>query len=50
MLKSHKKHCNFLINNNLASAQDLIKLGEEAREKVFEQFKINLEWEIKILK
>ena len=45
-----QKHCNFLINNNLASAQDLIKLGEEAREKVFEQFKINLEWEIKILK
>ena len=45
-----QKHCNFLINNNLASAQDLIKLGEEAREKVLEQFKINLEWEIKILK
>jgi UDP-N-acetylmuramate dehydrogenase len=45
-----QKHCNCLINNNLASAQDLIKLGEEAREKVFEQFKINLEWEIKILK
>ena len=45
-----QKHCNFLINNNLASAQDLIKLGEEAKEKVFEQFKINLEWEIKILK
>ena len=45
-----QKHCNFLINNNLASAQDLIKLGEEAREKVLEKFKINLEWEIKILK
>lgn len=45
-----QKHCNFLINNNLASARDLIKLGEEAREKVLEKFKINLEWEIKILK
>ena len=44
-----QKHCNFLINNNNASAQDLINLGEEARKKVFEQFKINLEWEIKIL-
>jgi UDP-N-acetylmuramate dehydrogenase len=44
-----QKHCNFLINNNNSSAQDLIKLGEETRKKVFEEFKINLEWEIKIL-
>ena len=44
-----QKHCNFLINNNNASAQDLVNLGEEARKKVFEEFKINLEWEIKIL-
>jgi UDP-N-acetylmuramate dehydrogenase len=45
-----QKHCNFLINNGNASAQDLITLGEEARKKVFKKFKINLEWEIKILK
>ena len=45
-----QKHCNFLINNGNASALDLISLGEEARKKVFEKFKINLEWEIKILK
>ena len=45
-----QKHCNFLINNKNASSNDLILLGEEARTKVFEQFKINLEWEIKILK
>lgn len=45
-----QKHCNFLINNNNASANDLIQLGEEVRQKVFEKFKINLEWEIKVLK
>ena len=45
-----QKHCNFLINNNNARSKDLIDLGEEARKKIFEQFKINLEWEIKILK
>lgn len=45
-----QKHCNFLININKASAHDLITLGEEARKKVFDEFKINLEWEIKILK
>jgi UDP-N-acetylmuramate dehydrogenase len=44
-----QKHCNFLINNKNASAQDLIKLGEEARKKVLNEFGINLEWEIKIL-
>jgi len=45
-----KKHCNFLINNNQASAQDLIELGEEARKKVEKKTGIKLSWEIKLLK
>lgn len=44
-----EKHCNFMINTNSASAQDLIDLGNEARQKVKDQFGVNLEWEIKIL-
>ncbi|MBU6339329.1 MAG: UDP-N-acetylmuramate dehydrogenase [Rickettsiales bacterium] len=43
------KHCNFMINNGNASAQDLIDLGNEVKRKVKEKTDINLEWEIKIL-
>lgn len=43
------KHCNFMINNGNASAQDLIDLGNEVKRKVKEKTNINLEWEIKIL-
>jgi UDP-N-acetylmuramate dehydrogenase len=45
-----QKHCNFLINNGNASAQDLVTLGEQARKEVLEKFNINLEWEVKVLK
>ena len=45
--KFSEKHCNFLINFNNASSQDLINLGEEARKEIAKRFGINLEWEIK---
>ena len=40
------KHPNFLVNANNASAADLEGLGEEVREKVFQNSEIRLEWEI----
>jgi len=42
-----EKHCNFLINTGNATAADLEGLGEEVRRRVFEQFGITLEWEIR---
>lgn len=48
--KFSEKHCNFLINFDNASAQDLIDLGTEAKQEVMKKFSINLEWEIKIIK
>ncbi len=44
------KHCNFLINKGNAKASDLISLGYEVQRKVKEICKIDLEWEIKIIK
>lgn len=40
-------HCNFLINNGNATAEDLEKLGEMIIEKVKEKTAITLEWEIR---
>ncbi len=42
-----EKHCNFLINAGSATAADLEGLGEEVRRRVFEQFGVTLEWEIR---
>jgi UDP-N-acetylmuramate dehydrogenase len=42
-----EKHCNFLINTGTATAADLEGLGEEVRRRVFEQFGVSLEWEIR---
>jgi UDP-N-acetylmuramate dehydrogenase len=42
-----EKHCNFLINTGTATAADLEGLGEEVRRRVFEQFGVTLEWEIR---
>ena len=39
-------HSNFLINNNSASSLDLELLGEDIRTKVWDKYKIKLEWEI----
>lgn len=41
-----EKHCNFLINNGLASATDLEQLGEEVRQKVYNELGIDLHWEV----
>ena len=43
------KHCNFIINENNATASDIEKLGEIVRKKVFEKTGIKLKWEIKII-
>ena len=42
-----EKHTNFLINTGTATAADLEGLGEEVRRRVFEQFGVSLEWEIR---
>ena len=41
------KHPNFLINTGGATAADLEELGEEVRNRVFQNSGITLEWEIK---
>ncbi len=43
------KHCNFIINENNATATDIETLGEIVRKKVFEKTKKTLKWEIKII-
>lgn len=42
-----EKHCNFMINEGNATAEDLENLGEEVRRRVHEKTGIELEWEIK---
>ncbi len=42
-----EKHCNFMINNGMATAQDLEDLGEEIRARVLEKHGITLRWEIR---
>lgn len=44
-----EKHCNFLINNGTATAEDIEKLGEAIIEKVKKTKNITLEWEIERL-
>jgi len=44
-----QKHCNFMINADGASAEDLEMLGEEIRAKVLEAHGVELEWEIRRL-
>lgn len=40
------QHCNFLINNGNASAEEIELLGEEVRERVYKKFGVKLRWEI----
>ncbi len=47
--KVSEKHCNFLINEGNATAKDIEDLGNAIIEKVYNQHKITLEWEIKRL-
>jgi UDP-N-acetylmuramate dehydrogenase len=44
--RCREKHPNFLINTGGATAADLEGLGEEVRERVFQNSGIALEWEI----
>lgn len=41
-----EKHCNFIVNNGHATADDIENLGEQVIQKVFEKTGIKLEWEI----
>ena len=43
------KHANFLINKQQGSANQIEELGNKIIEKVYDKFKIKLEWEIKII-
>ena len=43
------KHANFLINKQKGNANQIEKLGNKIIEKVYNKFKIKLEWEIKII-
>jgi UDP-N-acetylmuramate dehydrogenase len=42
-----EKHCNFMLNNGDATAQDLENLGEEMRKRVMDKHGIDLRWEIR---
>ncbi len=44
-----EKHCNFLINDDGATAADIEELGEAVRQKVKENSGIDLHWEIRRL-
>ncbi len=44
-----QKHCNFLINDEGATAADIELLGETVRQRVFEHSGIKLHWEIRRL-
>jgi UDP-N-acetylmuramate dehydrogenase len=45
--KVSEKHCNFLINEGGASAEDIEALGEEVRARVLAASGVSLEWEIR---
>ena len=45
-----EKHCNFFVNKGEANFEDMIKLIDFVKEKVFKKTGIKLEKEIKILK
>jgi len=47
--KISKKHCNFLLNYNNATALDLENLGNRVQNAVKDKFNIELEWEIRVL-
>jgi UDP-N-acetylmuramate dehydrogenase len=44
--KVSEKHCNFLVNQGSATAEDIEALGEEIRRRVFDQSGVQLEWEV----
>ena len=44
-----EKHCNFMINQNNATAKELVDLGNKVQKMVKETSGIDLQWEIKII-
>lgn len=44
-----KKHANFIVNCHLASAQDVLRLIDEVRERVLHRFDVELELEINLV-
>ena len=44
-----EKHCGFLINRGEASAKDIVELMKQVREKVYNQFGVMLEPEVRLL-
>lgn len=44
-----EKHCGFVINTGEATAEDVAKLIHDVRDKVYEQFQVKLEPEVKFL-
>ena len=42
-----EQHCNFMINANNATAEDLEKLGETVKARVLETQGVDLHWEIR---
>ena len=44
-----KKHANFIINHGKAKFNDVIKLINIAKTKVYKEFNVKLELEVKIL-
>ncbi len=44
-----EKHCGFVINKGSATAKDVIRLVDDVKSKVYEQFGVELEMEIKTL-
>ena len=41
-----EKHCNFLLNLESATAQDLEELGNTVQKRVYETTGVQLKWEI----
>lgn len=44
-----EKHCGFVINKDNATAQDVLKLIEDVKQKVYEEFHVELEPEVKMM-
>ena len=44
-----EKHCGFVINKGDATAADVLHLITDVKEKVYEQFQVELEPEVKLV-
>ena len=44
-----EKHCGFVINADNATAQDVLRLIEDVKQKVYEEFQVELEPEVKMI-